>query len=315
MDQQEFEKLAAEFESETSRDLILLNGPMDSGLNTKLRDCIARRTIKNDAVVLVLVTEGGLADVAYRCARLLQAKYKHVTVCIAGWCKSAGTLMAIGAHELLVGDQGELGPLDVQVAVRDEIGDRNSGLILESAIDSMRAESFKLFENFMMEIKGRSGNVVTFRTAADLAVRLTVGLMKPVFKQIDPVKLGDDARSQKIGYEYGIRLNLVSNNLKGTESLEMLLRGYPSHSFVIDRTETEWLFTNVKPITGKMSLLIDALGPAAMLPSEESMICYLSGGKNEQEPANDEDAIEGTIEESAEAVKFADNRARKRAAD
>jgi hypothetical protein len=139
--------------------------------------------------------------------------------------------------------------------------------------------------------------------------------MKPVFKQIDPVKLGDDARSQKIGYEYGIRLNLVANNLKGTESLEMLLRGYPSHSFVIDRTETEWLFMNVKPITGKMSLLIDALGPAAMLPSEEPMICYLSGGKNEQEPANDEDAVEGSIEEPAEAGNFTDNRARKRAAD
>jgi hypothetical protein len=178
----------------------------------------------------------------------------------------------------------------------------------------MRAESFKLFEDFMMQIKGKSGNLVTFRTAADLAVQLTVGLMKPVFRQIDPVKLGDDARSQKIGYEYGIRLNLESNNLKSMESLEMLLRGYPSHSFVIDKTEAEWLFMNVQPISGKLSLVVDALGPNATVPADDPMVCYL-GGRNEQEPANDEDANEGNVEEPAEAISFAASRARKGASD
>ena len=69
----------------------------------------------------------------------------------------------------------------MQLAIRDELGDRNSGLIMESASESMRPESFRLFETFMMGIKARSGNLVTFRTAADLAAQLTVGLMTPVF--------------------------------------------------------------------------------------------------------------------------------------
>jgi Serine dehydrogenase proteinase len=311
MDKMEFEKLVADCETEIERDIILLNSPMDPGVDSRLRECITQRQNRAKSVILLLVTEGGLADIAYRSARMLQDKYENVAVCIPGWCKSAGTLLAIGAHELLIGDRGELGPLDVQVAVRDEIGDRNSGLILESAIESMRAESFKLFENFMMEIKAKSGNLVTFRTAADLAAQLTVGLMRPVFKQIDPVKLGDDARSQKIGYHYGIRLNLASKNLKDVESLEMLLRGYPSHSFVIDRQEAAELFTNVQPISGQLSLVIEALGSTAMLPADESIICYLAGGRNEQEAANDEDTEEGGIEGSAETLNFARSRARK----
>lgn len=286
--EKEFDSLLKECVAETDSDIMLINCPMQGRVDEQLREMVHDQPSKKSSVILILVTEGGLADVAYRAAKILQANYETVKICIPGWCKSAGTLLAIGAHELIIGDKGELGPLDVQVAVRDEIGDRNSGLILESAIESLRAESFKLFEDFMMEIKKRSGNAVTFRTAADLSVQLTVGLMKPIFKQIDPVKLGDDARSQKIGYEYGVRLNMHSDNLKAPEALEMLLRGYPSHSFVVNRTEASWLFKKVKPIDGSLKAIIEVLGPAAVIPSDEDIVCYLTGESDVEEPANDE---------------------------
>ncbi len=238
----DLQKIASDCCDELSCDIVVINTGMDPGIDVSLRQQVHALEDRAENVIAILVTEGGLADAAYRCARILQANYERVTVCIPGWCKSAGTLFAIGAHELLIGDRGELGPLDVQIAVRDEIGDRNSGLILQSALESMQEESFKLFETHMMNIKARSGNLVTFKTAADLAVQLTVGLMKPIFEQIDPVKLGDDARSQKIGYEYGVRLNLHAQNLQNDAALLQLLYGYPSHSFIIDRSEAESLF-------------------------------------------------------------------------
>jgi ClpP class serine protease len=40
---------------------------------------------------------------------------------VSGYCKSAGTLIALGANELAFGEHGELGPLDVQIAKRDEV--------------------------------------------------------------------------------------------------------------------------------------------------------------------------------------------------
>lgn len=293
---------------EMACDIVIINTGMDVGVDLDLRDQVHAIENRSDRVVAVLVTEGGLADVAFRCARILQANYKNVTICIPGWCKSAGTLFALGANELLIGDRGELGPLDVQIAVRDEIGDRNSGLILQSALESMQEESFKLFEAHMMNIKARSGNLVTFKTAADLAVQLAVGLMKPIFEQIDPVRLGDDARSQKIGYEYGVRLNLHSQNLQNDAALQQLLYGYPSHSFVIDRSEAESLFRNVKPIEGTLSSLIECLGDIAHTPQQHSFVVFLNGEPGEEKAANDGedpsprdgDGIEGAVESCSE---------------
>lgn len=270
-------------------DLILINSAMSPGVDTDLRKILRNRKKLADKAILLLVTEGGLADVAYRCARDLQGTYESLSICIPGWCKSAGTLMAISAHELIIGDRGELGPLDVQIAVRDEIGDRNSGLILQSALETMRDEAFKLFETHMMGIKGRSGNLVTFRTAADLAATLAVGLMKPIFEQIDPIRLGDDARSQKIGYEYGTRLNLVSRNLQDDNALEQLIYGYPSHSFVIDRTEAAHLFRNVKPLDGILERVVECLGDVAHTPIQNSCVTFLNGELASEEAANDGD--------------------------
>lgn len=268
-------------------DIVLINSPMEPGVDVELRSQVQKRTNRCDRVVAILTTEGGIADVAYRSARILQANYETVSVCIPGWCKSAGTLFAIGGHELLIGDRGEMGPLDVQIAVRDEIGDRNSGLILQAALETMREESFSLFEFHMMQIKARSGNLVTFRTAADLAAQLTIGLMGPIFEQIDPIRLGDDARSQKIGYHYGMRLNLHSENLRNDEALQQLLYGYPSHSFVVDRTEAENLFRNVKPIDGTLHSLVECMGKVAHTPQSQSVVAFLDGDQGEEEAEDD----------------------------
>lgn len=289
MDAELLKERVLECAREIDSDLILINSGMEPGVDVELRSQISSRTKLADNAVIILVTEGGLADVAYRCARDLQGAYGTLSICIPGWCKSAGTLMAIAAHELIMGNRGELGPLDVQIAVRDEIGDRNSGLILQSALETMRDEAFKLFETHMMGIKGRSGNLVTFRTAADLAADLTVGLMKPIFEQIDPIRLGDDARSQKIGYEYGTRLNLHSRNLQDDEALQQLIYGYPSHSFVIDRTEATHLFRNVKPLDGILESVIECLGDLAHTPLQRPCVTYLNGESRGEEAANDGD--------------------------
>ncbi len=47
-----------------------------------------------------MVTEGGDADPAYRIARCLQDHYDRFSLFVSGYCKSAGTLVALGAHEL-----------------------------------------------------------------------------------------------------------------------------------------------------------------------------------------------------------------------
>lgn len=296
MDEKNQMALAAnEAGNEHDADIVLLNAPMMPGLEQRLRDLLNGRQRLRKNVIVVLVTEGGMADTSYRVARLLQTQYVSVSICIAGWCKSAGTLLAIGAHELIIGDTGEMGPLDVQIVERDEIGNRTSGLILESAIDSLQTASFSLFEKFMMQIKARSANTITFRTAADLAAQMTVGMMAPIFQQIDPTRMGDDARAQRIGSDYAIRLNHFAQNLRSAEALEMLLKGYPSHSFVIDAAEASNLFSKVKPLDGKLKEVIDFIGRHAVVPadSEDGWLVIVNEDCDVEQPANDQDEEDG----------------------
>lgn len=279
---------------EYDADILLINSPMSGGISDKLRNILDEKDVVRPNLVLFLVTSGGLADEAYRCGRMLQDRYEKITICIAGWCKSAGTLLAIAANEIAIGPKGELGPLDVQLTKRDELFDRDSGLISNAALDRLREESFQTFETIMLGIIAKSQNAITFRTAADVAADVTVGLMQPVFDKIDPMRLGTDARAMQIGSAYAQRLNLTAENLRGVEALNMLLNGYPSHSFVIDYGEAAMLFRKVKPFDGNLALVAGAMADHAVIPDSDQLVCFLNeyGGDDDEDPAIEEAPVE-----------------------
>lgn len=290
MTPEEFKVAAKAAADERDCDLLLVNAGMMPGLEVVIRTVMDGRATKRPGIILILVTPGGVADTAYRAAVSLHARYDYVAVCVPGWCKSAGTLLAIGGHELIFGDAGELGPLDVQIAKKDDLGgDRDSGLILNEALERLRDESFGIFENFMLRIIAQSNNAITFRTAADLAVKMTTGLMAPIFEKIDPIRMGADARAMNIGRDYAVRLNMKGENLRGDEALNMLLNGYPSHSFAIDYDEASRLFINVKALDGTLANVIAALGDDARKPSAENRVCYVDGVGD----AGDGNGVEG----------------------
>lgn len=276
--------------AEVNADILLINAPIAPGLEALIRNTITDRSERRDHVIVILVSAGGIADDAYRSAVAIRSFYKHVTVCISGWCKSAGTLMAIGANDLIFGCNGEMGPLDVQIAVKDELVDnRDSGLVLDAAIKGLTDNSFRVFEKFMTSLIEHSRGAITFRTAADLAANVTIGLMAPVYEKIDPLRMGADQRAQKIGRDYAIRLNMKAENLRGAEALNMLLNGYPSHGFVIDLDEAQRLFTNVKPLDGYLESVIEGLGSMARAPLDERLVLYLDG-ENDGESSEDSGA-------------------------
>ena len=91
---------------------------------------------KRGKILLVLVTLGGDIDAAYRIAQYLRESYtEKLTVLVPSMCKSAGTLVCVGAHELVIGESGELGPLDVQVREKGELFSFHSGLAIPQALD------------------------------------------------------------------------------------------------------------------------------------------------------------------------------------
>lgn len=216
---------------------------------------------------MVLTTPGGDPDAAFKMGRTLQDNFEQVTIFVPGWCKSAGTLVAISAHRLVIGNRGELGPLDIQIAKADEIMELGSGLTVDAALRSLEQTAQKMFVSLLIGVKRDTGGGLTTKTAADLASRMVTGLLEPVFRQIDPIKIGENSRAMNITKNYGGRLNLVSGNLRSPAMLDMLVSGYPDHSFVIDRREASAIFKRVEEPNVSFTALEDAMGNEALLPS------------------------------------------------
>ena len=208
-------------------------------------------------VLFCVATYGGDPSAGYRIGRALQHNYDHITVLVIGPCKSAGTLMAVAGHKLMIGDMGELGPLDIQLKKNDEIGELSSGLVIATAIDEIKECAISTFRSYILDIKYR--NQISTKMSADIAAKLTEAIISPMASQIDPIKLGEHQRAMNIALSYGDRLNSHSQNLKDS-SLSKLIAGYPAHGFVIDRKEARELFNNVESPTGYAESLYEVLG-------------------------------------------------------
>ena len=207
-------------------------------------------------VLLILSTLGGSPDDGYRIARALQRRYEHFTIYITSLCKSTGTLLAIGASEVVMGDFGELGPLDIQIRKADEIWETSSGLNVSAALAQIETRVCESFSRFFFDMK-RNFQLST-KTASEIASKLSEGIYEGIAEQIDPIQLGETNRSIGIAQHYGDSLNNKGKNLKDG-ALERLIAGYPSHSYVIDSEEASTLFNKVRVPTEKEVKLYNAL--------------------------------------------------------
>jgi membrane-bound ClpP family serine protease len=63
---------------------------------------------------LLLDTPGGDGETAIRIVRSAQARCRELTVVVPNEAKSAGTILLMGAHHVLMGPTSDLGPVDPQ---------------------------------------------------------------------------------------------------------------------------------------------------------------------------------------------------------
>ncbi|POD92392.1 hypothetical protein BVY06_19565 [Pectobacterium odoriferum] len=202
----------------------------------------------SEKVILCISTYGGDPNAGYRIGRALQHYYpNNVAVLVPSLCKSAGTLAVMAANELIIGDRGELGPLDIQLRKAEEMGEHSSGLDIFKAIDQLQERTISAFREYLADIKYGSG--ISTRLSADIASQLVNSFVQPISSQVDPLKIGEHQRAMGIALSYGERLKKRSNNLKD-DALNKLIVGYPSHGFVIDRSEARELFEKVHSPTG-----------------------------------------------------------------
>ena len=149
-------------------DVFYVSAVLDRDTASKLKDLHDQRS--HEDCIVILTTFGGAPDAAYLMARFLRDGHSEgYRAFIMGRCKSAGTLLALGAREIVMGSRGELGPLDIQVSEKDEPFRLGSGLELFTTLNSLAQHTFATFETYMLQLIGRSSSQISMRTAAKIA--------------------------------------------------------------------------------------------------------------------------------------------------
>lgn len=256
-------QLARAFEEEHSSDLFLYSGEIAEAGTQRLLQYLYGRPQRHAVASIFLTSFGGDPAAAYRMMRVLQRCYERIRLLIAGPCKSAGTLMAIGADELVFGPQGELGPLDTQMVKQDDLV-LTSGLDTIQGLESLTHQVFIGFEKYLLAITNKSGGAISTRTASEIASQLVTGIFQPIAAQIDPHRLGEIERAMSVALAYGDRLRRQNITY---EALVQLVHAYPAHGFVIDAEEAEKLFANVHELSESEYNLLSVLGNVALAPA------------------------------------------------
>ncbi|WP_445289465.1 SDH family Clp fold serine proteinase [Variovorax atrisoli] len=229
-------------------DAYVYAGPIEKSGYDLVCDRLEENKNKRKKVILFLSTGGGNPHAGYRIARAFSHHYgsENFRIAVTAECKSAGTLICVGASSLIFFDKGELGPLDVQFQKQDEIFQQSSGLDILRGMTYLQNDALEAFNAFLMDINGGSG--LSTKVASEIASSLVKGIYEPMYAQIDPIRLGEMNAALQIANDYGERLNEKAKNLKDG-ALKKLIHSYPAHGFVIDRAEARKLFERVDPPT------------------------------------------------------------------
>jgi hypothetical protein len=240
--EQKWMRLAVTIGEHYNADVIIYSGEVEDATADNLIR-ITKKKNRRKNVLLLLTTRGGSPDAAFRMARCLQSYYEKFIIYIYGMCKSAGTLIAVGADEIILSDFGEFGPLDVQLGKKDELFENISGLNITQALNSLNTRTLDFFRNTLIDLRQGSKGQISTKLAAEIASNLAIGAYEKIYSQVDPGQLGSMERAINIAIDYGKRLK--SSNVK-TDTIDRLVSSYPSHSFVIDIKEAKTLFKEVR---------------------------------------------------------------------
>jgi len=205
---------------------------------------------KGKSLDLLIHSNGGEADSAYRLVKFLRGRYATVTALIPLHAKSAATLMCLGADRIVMGEFAHLGPVDVQLMDPLHRGAEYFSPLNEfKAMDFLRDYAVELVDFFTGLFLQRSG--MSVKDALHETIPCVTAILRPLYAQVDPIEMGEHRRSLAIGEEYANRLLDAVKNPHRERIVEKLVWKYPSHDFSIDRDEARDLGLPVEKMNEK----------------------------------------------------------------
>jgi hypothetical protein len=205
------------------------------------------RLSRDERVVLLIDSTGGSAKAGYQLAMFFRRYAGKFVALVPNVAKSAATLLAIGADEIILGHSGELGPVDAQVLE----GIRYvPALDRVKALERLQASALEAFDRTMALLTLRSEQNIDelIPIAAGFAARLS----EPYLQKQDMVEYTRMSRVLKIGEDYASRLlyrqgkqeSKQQNGYKGTQADDRLyLQNAEGAEVMVEAAplEEEWL--------------------------------------------------------------------------
>lgn len=107
----------AEIEKASGRDVLVVYGPIVSGLDNAVHEALEAIPDRNPdkKLTLMLHTGGGIVEVVERMVETIRNRYTDVSAVILDRAMSAGTILALSCDSILMTDFSRLGPIDPQV--------------------------------------------------------------------------------------------------------------------------------------------------------------------------------------------------------
>lgn len=178
-----------------------------------------------NALDLMLVSNGGDPTVAWRIVSLIRERVKKFSVIVPQAAFSAATLIALGADEIVMHPNGNLGPTDVQIHGRKQGG---------GATDTI-AFGFEDLSAFLKFAKDKVG----LTDQAQLQIAFT-----KFCEEVGTVAVGVAARSSQLGVLMGeklLQLHMTDdgNKQKARAISEKLTRDFFHHGYPLSRTEAK----------------------------------------------------------------------------
>ena len=192
-------------------------------------------------VVLVLDSYGGDATAGYRIANLFNRTAKSFTVVVPRIAKSAATLLTLGADYIILGEDAELGPLDVQIPDWDVEEKRVSALDMVQAVEQLEESAIEAASRMMKSLKERTRK--RYNLLLDPSLKFAAEVTKPLFEKIDAVSYSRTVRVLKEAEDYAVRLLLKRGTSQDdAEAIARdLVKKYSTHGFIIDLDECKRL--------------------------------------------------------------------------
>ncbi|MCX8095151.1 MAG: hypothetical protein N3D74_03050 [Caldisericia bacterium] len=174
---------------------------------------------KVDNLDLFLHTFGGILEIPPKIVSIMREFSKHFSVLIPYRAHSAGTLIAIGADEIIMGKMSELTPVDPQT--RSPLNPKDpKGEITFVAVQDL-ISFFKFVDKVGIEKKEE--------------------IFKSLLENLHPLVIGTVNRSWSLIKHIMNRLLSHSNynDKEKEEIIELLSGGLPSHNYLITRKEAK----------------------------------------------------------------------------